>query len=219
MIKVILADDHRMVRDGIGLILARESDIEVCAYACDGADAITLAQAWKPDVVLMDVCMPGVNGIDATLRIRKLLPRTQVVALSAQGERPFVLQMVEAGASGFVLKDQTVEVLARAIRAVAGGDTWLPELAAAAGKRTEKRLLSRRESAVLGELATGKRAREVAESMGISSKTVDTYRRRIMAKLGLSSQAELLRYAVALHASRSALPGVQVMTNGGPVTA
>ncbi|TVQ87895.1 MAG: DNA-binding response regulator [Chromatiaceae bacterium] len=218
MIKVILADDHRMVRDGLGMILAREPDIEVCAYACDGADAITLAQAWKPDVVLMDVCMPGINGIEATLRIRKLLPRTRVVALSAQGERPFVMQMVEAGATGFVLKDQSVEILARAIRAVAAGDTWLPEVAVTS-KRAEKRLLSRRESAVLGELATGKRAREVAESMGISSKTVDTYRRRIMSKLGLSSQAELLRYAVALHAGRSALPPVQVAATAGGGTA
>lgn len=198
-IKVLLADDHRMVRDGLGVLLARETDIDVVAFARDGAEAITLAQAWKPDVVLMDVCMPGINGIEATARIRKLLPRTRVVALSAQGERPFVSQMVEAGASGFVVKEQSVAELARAIRAVAAGETWLPDPAQILSG-PEKRLLSRRESVVLDELASGKRAREVAEAMGISTKTVDTYRRRIMSKLGLESQAELLRYAVALRA-------------------
>jgi DNA-binding NarL/FixJ family response regulator len=197
-IKVLLADDHRMVRDGLGALLGREPDIDVVAYASDGHEAITLAQAWKPDIVLMDVCMPDLNGIDAASRIVKMLPRTRVIALSAQGERPFVSQMVEAGVQGYVLKDQSVATLAKAIRAVMAGQTWLPDSSQILSG-PEKRLLSRRERVVLQELASGKRAREVAESMGISTKTVDTYRRRMMSKLGLESQAELVKYAVALH--------------------
>jgi len=205
-IKVLMADDHRMVRDGLGALLSREPDIDVVAYARDGAEAITLAQAWKPDIVLMDISMPGINGIDAAARIVKLMPRTQVIALSAQGERAFVSQMVEAGVRGYVLKDRSVAELANAIRAVAAGDTWLPELPELL-QGPEKRLLSPRERVVLDELAAGKRAREVAAAMGISTKTVDTYRRRIMSKLGLESQAELIRYAVSLSAdNRDSLP-------------
>ena len=168
------------------------------AHASDGDEAITLAQAWKPDLVLMDICMPRMNGIDAAARIVKLLPRTRLIALSAQGERPFISQMVEAGVQGFVLKDQSVSMLAEAIRTVMAGQTWLPD-ASEILSGPEKRLLSRRERVVLQELAAGKRAREVAEAMGISTKTVDTYRRRMMTKLGLESQAELVKYAVGLH--------------------
>lgn len=199
-IKVVLADDHKMIRESLGALLSKESDIQVVAYASDGAEAVTLAQAWKPDIVLMDVCMPDVDGIEAAMRIVKLLPHTRVIALSAQGERPFVSQMVEAGVQGYVLKDESVGTLARAVRAVAGGQTWLPETSELLSG-PEKRLLSRRERLVLQNLAEGKRAREVAEVMGISTKTVDTYRRRMMSKLGLESQAELVKYAVALHGS------------------
>lgn len=197
-IKVLLADDHKMFREGLGTLLSREPDIDVVAYASDGDEAITLAQAWKPDLVLMDICMPRMSGIDAAACIVKLLPRTRVIALSAQGERPFVSQMVEAGVHGFVHKDKSVSTLAEAIRAVMAGQTWLPDRSEILGG-PEKRLLSRRERIVLQELAAGKRAREVAETMGISTKTVDTYRRRMMAKLGLESQAELVKFAVGLH--------------------
>jgi DNA-binding NarL/FixJ family response regulator len=197
-IKVLLADDHKMVREGLGALLSREPDIDVVAHASDGDEAITLAQAWKPDLVLMDICMPRMNGIEAAACIVKLLPRTRVIALSAQGERPFMSQMVEAGVQGFVLKDQSVSMLAEAIRTVMAGQTWLPD-ASEILSGPEKRLLSRRERVVLQELAAGKRAREVAEAMGISTKTVDTYRRRMMTKLGLESQAELVKYAVGLH--------------------
>jgi DNA-binding NarL/FixJ family response regulator len=199
-IKVLLADDHKMVRESLGTLLSREPDIDVVAQASNGDEAITLAQAWKPHLVLMDICMPRMNGIEAAARIVKLLPRTRVIALSAQGERPFVSQMVEAGVQGFVLKDQSVSMLAEAIRTVMAGQTWLPD-ASEILSGPEKRLLSRRERVVLQELAAGKRAREVAEAMGISTKTVDTYRRRMMTKLGLESQAELVKYAVGLYGS------------------
>jgi DNA-binding NarL/FixJ family response regulator len=197
-INVVLADDHKMIREALGALLSQEPDITVVAYASDGNEAITLAQAWKPDIVLMDVCMPGVDGVEAAQRIVKLLPRTRVIGLSAQGGRPFISQMVEAGVQGYVLKEQSVATLADAIRAVAGGQTWLPD-ASEILSGPEKRLLSRRERLVLKGLAEGKRVREVAETMGISAKTVDTYRRRMMTKLGLESQAALLKYAVALH--------------------
>jgi DNA-binding NarL/FixJ family response regulator len=201
-IRVLLADDHRMVRDGLKALLAREDDIDVVALARDGAEALTLARAWKPDVVLLDICMPGTNGVDAAVRIRDGLPRTRVIALSAQGESAFMSQMIEAGAAGYVLKERSVEDLVGAIRTVAAGGTWLPS-PAQLPRGPEKRLLSHREKVVLNELATGKRAAEVAAAMGISTKTVDTYRRRIMSKLGLDSQRDLVRYAMALHAGRS----------------
>lgn len=197
-IKVVLADDHKMIRECLGAILSRETDIQVVAYAADGSEALTLAQAWKPQIVLLDVCMPVMNGIEAAARIVKDLPRTRVIALSAQGGRPFVSQMVEAGVLGYVVKNESVAVLADAVRAVAGGQTWLPD-ADDLLTGPEKRLLSHRERLVLKGLANGLRAREVAEEMGISTKTVDTYRRRIMAKLGLDSQVALIKYAVALH--------------------
>jgi two-component system response regulator NreC len=197
-ISVVLADDHKMIRECLGAQLSQEQDIQVVAYASDGGEAITLARAWKPNIVLMDVCMPRVDGIEACLRIVKDLPRTRVIALSAQGERAFVSQMVEAGVQGYVIKDVALKVLAEAVRTVAAGGSWLPapsELLSG----PEKRLLSRRERLVLKELSEGKRARDVAEEMGISTKTVDTYRRRMMTKLGLDSQVDLVRYAVALH--------------------
>ncbi|ESQ10667.1 MAG: response regulator transcription factor [Thiohalocapsa sp. PB-PSB1] len=197
-IRVLLADDHKMIREALGALLTREPDITVVAHASNGDEAITLAQAWKPDVVLMDVCMPGTNGIDAAARISKLLPRTRVIALSAQGERIFVTQMVKVGVQGYVRKDQSMSMLVQAIRTVMAGQTWLPETTEAEDELTAQ-VLSRRERSVLQEIATGKRTREIADIMGISTKTVDTYRRRIMNKLGLVSQAELTKYAVLLH--------------------
>jgi DNA-binding NarL/FixJ family response regulator len=146
----------------------------------------------------MDISMPRLNGIDDAARIVKLLPRTRVIALSAQADRPFVSQMVEAGVQGYVQKELSVQTLAETIRNVMSGQTCLPD-ASLILSGPEKRLLSRRERVVLKELAAGKRARDVAEAMGISTKTVDTYRRRMMHKLGLESQAELVRYAVTLH--------------------
>jgi DNA-binding NarL/FixJ family response regulator len=146
----------------------------------------------------MDISMPRLNGIDAAARIVKLLPRTRVIALSAQADRPFVSQMVEAGVQGYVQKELSVQTLAETIRNVMSGQTCLPDASLILSGQ-EKRLLSRRERVVLKELAAGKRARDVAEAMGISTKTVDTYRRRMMHKLGLESQAELVRYAVTLH--------------------
>lgn len=186
-----------MVRDALGELLNREPDICVVAYARDGDEAVTMARAWKPDVALLDVCMPGSSGLDAALRLAKVLPRCRVIALSAQGGRPFVSQMVAAGVAGFVRKDQSVLELADAVRTVAAGGTCLPD-PTDVPRGPETRLLSRRECAVLEEVAAGRPAREMAQSMGISTKTVDTYRRRMMAKLGLASQAELVRYAVAL---------------------
>ncbi|KAA6186969.1 response regulator transcription factor [Thiohalocapsa marina] len=209
-IKVLLVDDHRMVRDGLGALLAQEADIEVVAFASDGEEAVTLAHAWKPDVVLMDICMPRLSGIDAAAQIVKSLPKTRVIALSAQGEWPFVSQMMAAGVCGYVQKEQSVTELAATIRAAMAGEMRLPELPPPTrlANGTEKRSLSRRERLVLKELGAGKPAREVAQAMGISTKTVDTYRRRMMIKLGLQCQTELMKYAVTLHGAGD-LPATQ----------
>lgn len=199
-IRVMLADDHTMVRDALAGLLDAELDIEVVGVASDGHAAVELARSQRPDVALLDISMPGLNGIETAAVIQKWVPDCRIVALSALGDRCFVEQMVAAGAVGFVLKSSSVEELAEAVRAVNGGLTHLPEDQHEAPLANRAKL-SRREREVLNRLATGRRGSQVAEDMGIAVKTVDTYRRRIMHKLGLRNQSELIRYALALGGS------------------
>jgi DNA-binding NarL/FixJ family response regulator len=196
-IRVLLADDHIMVRDALAALLAREPDIELAGLASNGREAVLQAQALKPDLALLDVSMPELNGIEAAAQIRKFAPECRVIGLSALGDRCFVDQMVDAGARGYVLKSESALTLVEAVRAVHAGRTWLPA-GQSAPARPGRTLLSRREREVLGRVATGRRGSQIAEDLGVAVKTVDTYRRRIMQKLGLQSQAELVRYALAL---------------------
>lgn len=198
-IRVLLADDHTMVREALAGMLRAESDIELIGVAANGQEAISQTQLLRPDVVLMDVSMPDLNGIEATARIRKVVPRCRVVALSALGDACFVNQMVEAGARGYVVKSESLDTLVQAVRQVHGGGTWIPERAPGPA-RPHRTLLSRREREVLRLIAGGRRGSQIAEDLGVAIKTVDTYRRRMMKKLGLQSQTELVRYAVALSA-------------------
>jgi DNA-binding NarL/FixJ family response regulator len=147
----------------------------------------------------MDVSMPTLNGIEAATLVRKAVPECRVIALSALGDDCFVSQMVEAGAKGYVVKSESPQVLVQAVRQVQAGGTWLPG-AVAASVRPNRTLLSRREREVLGLIAAGRRGSQIALDLGVAIKTVDTYRRRTMTKLGLQSQTELVRYAVALGA-------------------
>ena len=199
-IRIVLADDHAMVREALAGMLDGEPDLEVLGVAGDGHEALALAQARRPDILLLDVSMPNLNGIETAARARKVVPGCRVIALSALGEDCFVKQMVEAGARGYVEKGRPFSELAAAIRQVHGGGTWLPELAPAP-VRTGRTLLSRREREVLAQIAAGQRGSQIAEGLGVAIKTVDTYRRRMMTKLGLQSQNELVRYAVALGAT------------------
>ncbi len=199
-IRIVLADDHAMVREALAGLLSAEADFEVVGVAADGQEALALVQSRRPDVLLLDVSMPNLNGIETATRVRKALPACRVIALSALGEDCFVKQMAEAGARGYVQKGEPFAQLAAAVRQVHGGATCLPDLVPTP-VRSGRTLLSRREREVLAQIAAGQRGSQIALGMGVAIKTVDTYRRRMMTKLGLQSQNELVRYALALGAT------------------
>ncbi len=196
-IRVLLADDHIMVRDALAQLISAEADIELVGVAADGREAVLQAQVLKPDVALLDVSMPEINGIEATAQIRKYVPGCRVIAVSGLGDPCFLSQMVAAGVRGYVLKSESAKTLVDTVRQVHAGVDCLPD-DQPAPPRPGRTLLSQREREVLARVATGRRGSQIAEDMGIAVKTVDTYRRRIMQKLGLQSQSELVRYALAL---------------------
>lgn len=196
-IRVLLADDHLMVRDALAALIAREPDMEIVALARDGREAILHAQVQRPDIALLDVSMPEINGIEAASQLRRSVPQCRVIALTALPDDCFMAQMRAAGARAYVLKSESGTNLVATIREVVAGRDALAEQAVASSGASQP-LLSRREREVLEQVAAGRRGRQIAEDMGVAVKTVDTYRRRIMQKLGLSSQTELVRYALAL---------------------
>jgi DNA-binding NarL/FixJ family response regulator len=198
-IRVLLVDDHLMVRDGLGALLRRDPGIDLIGCAGDGDEAVRMSEELEPDVVVLDVCMPGMHGIDAAERIRGLPAGVRVIALSAYSDAAFVQQMANAGASGFVHKDQSAEDLLDAIRQVNQGEQFFQSKPDASEDAAANRL-STRERALLEAMARTGALRNLAEDMGISPKTVDSYRRRIMKKLGFSTSEELLRYVTALGA-------------------
>jgi DNA-binding NarL/FixJ family response regulator len=196
-IRVLLADDHIMIRDALAEMLAAQPDVALVGVASDGRDAVEQAVLLTPDVAVLDVSMPHKNGIEAAAEIRKLVPGCRVVALSALGESCFVRQMAEAGASAYVQKSESGDKLVGVVRLVHAGHTCLPG-DPDPQPRPGRALLSRREREVLSRIGTGRRCSQIALDLGITVKTVDTYRRRMMGKLGLHSQTELMRYALAL---------------------
>lgn len=206
-IRIVLADDHHIVRDGLRSLLEEQGDMEVIAEAENGRDAVALAAELRPDVVVMDVGMPDLNGMEATRQVLERARGTRVVALSMHSDRRFVAGMLEAGASGYVIKDAAFEELARAIRAAVDGRTFLcPAVAGvvvedylnrrAADEPTPARPLTPREREVLQLLAEGSATKQIAARLGVSVKTVETHRSHIMAKLNIHSVAELTRYAI-----------------------
>lgn len=202
-IRVLLADDHTLVRQALGALLATENDIEVVAEAGDGADVLRLAAEYAPDIVVMDVSMPKINGIEATKELLSSRPDTKVIALSAYADKRFVLGMLEAGATGYIVKAGAGDELLRAIRSVMNNQTFLcSEVSAtlveaahgkAKGKESE---LGRREREVIKLLAEGLRSSEIATSLHIAPSTVEVHRRNIMRKLDMHSIAELTKYAI-----------------------
>jgi len=202
----LLVDDHTIFRTALRVLLSRESDIKVVADADRGAEALRLAQELAPDVVVMDIGMPGMDGIEATRQLATATPGTKVVALSTHLERHFISQMLEAGAIGYVVKSADGEELLRAIRAAAENRTYFcPEVAALMIGSTRHRAadqefigerLGRREREVLGLLAEGKTSQEIASKLHISAATVLVHRRNISSKLGIRSVAELTKYAI-----------------------
>ncbi len=200
-IKLLVAEDHRIVREGLRSLIASEPDMEIVGEAENGTSAVRMAEELQPDVVIMDVAMPLMSGIEATALIREVCPGVRIVALSAYDRPEFVMDMLKAGASGYLLKDTAFSDLVRAIRVVVNGECYLcPQVATIVLARQEQASgaggLDLPDQQLIRQLAEGKTAREIAETQRLSIKTVEGRRRRIMAKLGLDSIAALVRYAV-----------------------
>ena len=209
-VKVILADDHQMFREGLRSLMERQIDIELIAEAEDGRSIIKLLQKLSPDVIIMDVSMPGLNGIEATRQIKATYADVKVIALSMHSNRRYVMEMLKAGASGYLLKDCAVKELCEAIRIVAAGQVYLnPRINTlvvndylqylsdnTVAEFADSSVLSAREREVLQLLAEGKRTKEIASILHVSIKTVERHRQNIMGKLNINSIAELTKYAI-----------------------
>ena len=200
VVRVALVEDQRLVRQALGALLAREPGIEVVGEAANGRDAIALAQAKRPDVMLLDISLPEIDGIEVARTLRRLMPELKIIALSIHNEQRFVQEMLAAGAIGYVDKSSAYEELVRAVRAVMQGQIYLsPEVtrsALAPVTAVHKASISQREREVLALLAAGKRSREIAGHLHLSTATVEVHRRNIMRKLGLRTVAELTHYAI-----------------------
>lgn len=205
--RVLIADDHKIFREGLRALLEKQRGIEVVAEAKDGLEAVRFAQKLIPDVVIMDVAMPEKNGMEATRETLEVLPKTKVIALSMHSDRRFVLQMLKAGAVGYLLKDSAFEELAAAIQAVVSGQTYLsPKItdvvikeylhSQARSEASVFTILTHREREVLQLLAEGKSTKEIAATLHVSVKTIETHRQQVMDKLDIHSVAELTKYAI-----------------------
>lgn len=201
-LRVYVADDHPVVRNGLRGLIAAEPDMEVVGEAYDGETAVREAATLRPDVVVMDVSMPGLGGAEATERIRADCPGVRVVALTAHEDRGYLTRLLAAGAAGYVLKRSAAADLVRAIRVVAAGETYLDPavagqvVAVLAGGGVSGAELSEREEDVLRRLARGQAVKQVAAALGVGVRTVETYKARGMEKLGLTTRVDLIRYAV-----------------------
>jgi two-component system response regulator NreC len=207
-IKVLVVDDHAIVREGVRMILAKEPDLEVVGEAGDGAQALELTERMRPDVVIMDISMPGMGGIEATQTLRAQHPDVQVLALTMHEDESYVFQLLRAGAAGYVLKRAAAQDLVQAVRAAAKGDAFLyPSVARKVVEDYLKRVesgeererydgLTGREKEILTLIAQGLSNQQIAEKLYISIKTVQTHRAHILEKLGLHDRTELVRYAI-----------------------
>ena len=206
-IRILLADDHKIVRDGLRTLIGKETGMEVVGEAENGRKALKMAEKIRPNVVIMDVTMPDMNGIEATRKMLTEVPGVKVIALSMHSDRRFVLGMLEAGASGYLMKDCAFDELAKAVRSVATGQTYLsPSIADVLVKgyldKVNEKIsaarspLTEREREILQLLAEGRSSKEIAAHLGVSVKTVETHRRNMMQKLNMRSVAELTKYAI-----------------------
>lgn len=206
--RVLLADDHGIVRRGMKALLENESDIEVAGEAADGREALKLCLSLDPDVAIVDIAMPQLNGIDVTAQALKQLPRLKVIMLSMYADESYVLRALMAGAKGYLLKEATEEDLLPAVRAVAAGKSFFsPAISSVLledyvrqlqqrGLEDSYHLLTDREKEVLQLLAEGRSNKEVAQLLDVGLSTVETHRANLMQKLGLHNTAEIVLYAV-----------------------
>jgi DNA-binding NarL/FixJ family response regulator len=206
-IKIVLADDHRLLREGLRSLLEEQPDMSVVGEADNGKTAVQLATNLKPDIVIMDISMPGLNGIDATQQVLSVCPEAKVIALSMHTERRTVLEMINAGAVGYLLKDCAFEEVVQAVRAVASNNTYLSaKIAEMVIKDYVHRIpkselsslssLTAREREVLQLLSEGRKTKEIADILKVSVKTAESYRQHIMEKLNIHSIAELTKFAI-----------------------
>ena len=207
-IRVLLADDHKQVRAGIRSLLARLPDVEVIAEASDGREAIRFVEKNEPQIVLMDLAMPELNGLEATQHLTRTFPKVRVIILSIYADEEHVYQALCAGAAGYLLKGAATEELELAIRSVARGETYLsPPVSKPvimeyirrtnAGRNSRERL-SPRQTQILKLIAEGKTTKQVALELAISVKTVETHRSALMMRVGVRDVAGLVRYAVRI---------------------
>ena len=206
-IRVLLADDHKIVREGLRSLLEKQPDIEVIAEAEDGRAALRLAKEMLPNIVIMDIAMSDLNGIEATRQVIASVPGVKVIALSMYSDKQFIMGMLAAGASGYLPKDCAFEELAQAIRAVAAGRNYLSSGIVDIAvedyfhhlENTDSSvfsILTTREREVLQRLAEGKSVKEIANHLCLSVKTIETHRQQTMKKLNIQSIAELTKYAI-----------------------
>ena len=207
-IRVLVVDDHTIIRDGICALLALTGDIEVIGEATNGSEALRMVKEFNPDVVIMDIAMPVMGGLEATRRIHKESPRTRILVLTQHDDKEYVLPVIESGASGFVSKAAASSELVSAIRAVYRGDSYLTPTVAkllvvnyqrAAGKQTTQDpydQLTERERDVLKLLVEGHSTKEIADILVITPKTVEGHKTNLMAKLGIHNRIELVKYAL-----------------------
>ncbi len=209
-ITVLLAEDHMIVREGLRALLEAEGDIAVVGEAETGRQAVQLAKRLRPAVVVMDIAMPLLNGLEATRQIQKVVPTTRVLILSAHSDDEYIRQVILLGAAGYLIKQTSADLLSKAIREVEKGNTFFsPSIArrvhglyppspnGRAAVKKGKTILSSREVEVLQLIAEGKANKQVAAELGISIKTVEKHRQRLMSKLDLHDTAGLTRYAIA----------------------
>ena len=207
-IRVLLADDHTLIRAGLRMVVVSQPDFTVVGEASDGREAVALAEQLKPDIIVMDIGMPSLNGIEACRQIHDSLPGTQVIMLSMHSDEGYVLRALKAGAKGYMLKDSAEADLASAIRAVTAGKSFFSPAVSKilledymrklkrTGAEDSFDLLSPREREVLQLVAEGKSSKEVANLLSLSVYTVETHRAKVMQKLNLHNIPELILYAV-----------------------
>jgi len=205
--RILLADDHKIIRDGLRSLIEKHPEMEVVGEAENGRTTVKLAQELEPDVVIMDISMPDLNGIDATQQIVADVPDVKVIALSMHSDKRFVVGMFKAGACGYLLKDCAFDELEQAINTVLSDQTYLsPKIATvviknyvphvSAQNTSAFSILSAREREVLQLLAEGKSTKQIASDLYLSIKTIETYRQKIMDKLDIHNLADLIKFAI-----------------------